>query len=690
MTRPPDRTTDTYLDVLRTLGVTDAALRRHHDGDAEIPLRLAVDRDRGMPTADLLDALASTGRVLDLRDGLDADDEAGLGHALARFGFHVAVTPADSADDAVEAEPADELLLEVADAVTSEIERIPTAPDSDAIEAALRTELLDSVDVDLRSLLDGRHLVAEERDLAALAERYGPRIEPFDDPLLTPEAAIDRGEFEHADSDDTEEPAVGESMAATTDPTSAETVSWTNPTNADEPTAEAVEAATADAGPRTHTIEDDALADDAPSVGGGPKRTVSTSGIDGVFDQLESATTATPDHTTMSDSTDDETDDAESRADPVETPQGLTGGPTRTVSSTSADDILERATGDDFDSIAAEEGEADPDAVLADAEEVPQEIEDEVGTDSSGDAPTDGADGERTERVEEGSDSDEQRGGATPPAVDPSAPEPATSPTVEGEPTGPETRCVEDVGNGETSDAAEDVEASEAADGEHDAARDGGVHSTEAGSVDEEDLPVISKSNLSGQSGDADARSPDGRAPSVHEPVEQAETADADSAVGDDSANSVDDRDEVSERNDASDATVDTVDPDPVGEVGDDHDGETTADSDGGIDADLHGDDVELRRGTETVDRGSDPVPDLSAAEADAEDASSADGPLAGAGGFQPDEMGPSDASAENGAERGGEDAVETATDGEAADDAESTDSEQGLVGRITSRLFGE
>ena len=683
MTRPPDRPTDTYLDVLRTLGVTDAALRRHHDADAEIPLRLAVDRDRGMPTADLLDALASTGRLLDLRDGLDADDEAGLGHALARFGFHVAVTAADSADDAVEAEPADELLLEVADAVTGEIERIPTAPDSDAIEAALRTELLDSVDVDLRSLLDGRHLVAEERDLAALAERYGPRIEPFDDPLLTPEAAIDRDEFEHVAGDDTEQSAVGESMAATTDPTSTETVSWTNPTNADEPTTEAVEAATTDAGPRTHTIEDDALADDAPSVGGGPKRTVSTSGIDGVFDQLESATTATPDHTTMSDSTDDETEDAESRADPVETPQGLTGGPTRTVSSTSADDILERATGDDFDSIAAEEGEADPDAVLADAEEVPQEIEDEVGTGSTDDAPTDGADGERTERVEEESDAGTKRGGATPPAVDPAAPEPAMNAEADGSLTGPETRRIEDVGNGEPSDAVDE--------GEQDAARDGGdVHQSEARSADEEDLPVVSKSNLSGQSEESDARSPGGHTPSVHEPVEQTETPDADSAVGDDSENSVDDRDEGSERNDASDATVDPVNADRDGGVGDGADAGKADDGEGGIDADLHGDDVELRRGTETVDRGSDPVPDLSAAEADAEDASSADGPLAGAGGLHPDEMGSADASAENGAGRGGEDADETATDGEAADDAESTDSGQGLVGRITSRLFGE
>ncbi|AGN02086.1 hypothetical protein L593_10705 [Salinarchaeum sp. Harcht-Bsk1] len=756
MTRSPNRPTDTYLDVLRTLGVTDAALGRHHDADAEVPVRLAIDRDRGSPTADLLDALAATGRMLDLRDGLDAADDAGLGDALARFGFRVDLADPD-ADGGGE-----EVVLTVADAVTGATDRVDTAQDGDAAERTLRSALLDPAGIELRALLDGRHLVAEKRELATLAERYGPRIEPFDDPLLTPEAAIDRDEFEHAIADRTEESHIGDSVDpptepanpdAITEPGNADAISWTNPTDADGPASEAVDAALADSGPRTHTIEDDGL-DDAPAVGGGPKRTVSTSGIDGVFDKLESGTTDdAPAHTAMSDSidadTDAATDEDESSTDPVETPQGLTGGPTRTVSSTSADDILQRATGsDDFDSIAAEEGEADPDAVLADADGVPEAIEDEVETGSGDDGADERAeDAERPQHAEAESDSETERGGATPPTVDPAAPEPAI-PADDEHPTGPQTRRVEDIGAAETSETEEDDE--------QDAARDGGSEPVAEGSGDG-DLPVVSTSRRSasdaahddrrdaggaeGASGGTDRGAPtdDAESPSLGDRgnAEDATASDEPSSAADASP-SIDatESPEASGAADASPSIDATESPEASGaadasassdttesaDVSGASDGNESADAGAtseasrssddhtagapergdGIGADLHGDDVELRCGTQTVDRGSDPAPDLSAVEAEDGTGASADGPLAGAGGLRPDDGplagagglrpddGPQADASDDAAPSDATAAPASDGDQSAAENAESTESGQGLVSRIASRLFGE
>lgn len=448
MPRPPDSTTDTYLDVLRTLGVPDAVLRRHHDAGPETSLRVAVDADLDSPTDDLLAALDATGRVLDVRDGLAPDDGDRLTATFGRFGYVVDCEDTDG----------DDVELLVYDAVAGEIERARCGSDAEAVRSALADDLFDDA-LDLRELLDGRLLVAERRELAALVERYGPRIEPFDAPLLAPDDAVDGGDFGPPVLG--EETVAAEDTTGTGDTVGAEAAAPSTATGvgasrvdpdpddrpteeldgvlagADESTAAPIEAALSSGGPRTHTVESEneesegeksaestnsatvAPADSPPatgsaaaSIGGGPNRTVSTNGIDDVFDQLEStaadgaAGSAGPNDDAVARTT---SESAEPQIDP-DTPStdasdgrsgGAGGGPTRTVSSTSADDILDRATGEsDFETVAAEAGAADPDAVLADDEEAPDALGDDLvgedlellrGSDPVGDASAPGS-----------------------------------------------------------------------------------------------------------------------------------------------------------------------------------------------------------------------------------------------------------------------------------------------------------
>jgi len=671
MPRPPDSTTDTYLDVLRTLGVTDAALHRHHGASPETPLRAAIDGDRGSPTADLLSALDATGRVIDLRDGLGPEDGDRLTGSLGRFGLRIEIESAGDAHDSDaagaeadahhdadsgseadtghDAEP--DLTLLVTDVVIGETESFQTRADATAVETTLRENLLDDGPVDLLELLDGRHLVAEPREIAALAASYGPRIEPYDDPLLAPDAAID------VDDDGPLLPA--ETPTAASQPPSASIGAATPSagaaddaeglvdgesdgdsvrevvTQASEDNAESIESALTDSGPETHTIEDDeALAASASAtVGGGPRRTVSTTGIDEVFDQIESsasapaasetpasepsdsaddsadATAASGDRPpasteltagSMFDSTDSSTDATASSDDADVTPNGLTGGPTRTVSSTSADDILSQATGDsDFETIAAEEDGADPDAVLAEAGDVPPAL-----TEAGQSPQLDSAPAAATADPAEATDGEPVETEADAPTAAATAAESeSTAESAERDPTGDRS---EDRSPAEANAEAVDVQSPEPAPPADD--ESAGGESTPSPETAATPMPAVG--------------------------LETTESAESDRAETESGPS------DGSDPTHATDASHETV-------AGHEADANHATDS------------------TATVDLATD-------------DPAAADGPLAAAGG-----VGPDTDSAES--DSGGA-STEDESDAGGSTDA---DAEPGLVGRITSTIFG-
>lgn len=398
--------TDTYLDVLRTLGVTDAELRRHHGVAADEPLRAAIAADLESPTDDLVAALAATGRVLapDAEAGLE-DGEL-LAAALGRFGYGLDVATSDSgpsdgetagADDgdAPADAPADRssdaLELVVYDTVLDDATRVRTDATWAAVRESLAAAVLEPAGVALVPLLDGRTLLADARRLERLRVAYGPRIEPFDTPLLSPEADVDEESLPDGPGVVAGDWAGGAAAAERAGPR----------VERDGPPADGAAGAPDDvveapghdrSGSATGGPDDTVpgLAADAADLGGGPRRMVSTSGIDEVFDQLESdaaeaaddsasapatttsgSTTTTSGPTTTTSSDPDLLDDWDDAA--VETGSstgGLAGaGPQRTVSETSADDILDRASGrTDFETVAAEQ--ATGDAVPDDAAEV--------------------------------------------------------------------------------------------------------------------------------------------------------------------------------------------------------------------------------------------------------------------------------------------------------------------------------
>lgn len=347
--------TDTYLDVHRTLGVTDAELRRHHGVAADEPLRAAIAAALDSPTDDLLAAMAATGRVLDARGTCtpaDCDDLAG---ALAHLGYVIECTGVG-----------EDVAIDVYDRISGDVGRVRAEPSWDAVIEALAEERLGPVGIELVPLLDGRTLVIDARRLERLRVAYGPRVEPFETPLLPPEAADAVPEADGPGvvaGDWTGGAAAAERASASRGGARASADTGESPA----PSAGDIVDADDGGGAGGAAVEPEAL-------GGGPRRTVSTSGIDDVFDQLEDGTEGDEgsDGVARTTSTDDPLAGWEGpSADEDEEGHFAGGGPDRTVSRTSADDILERATGKpDFETVAAEHGDPDPDAVLDDGDEV--------------------------------------------------------------------------------------------------------------------------------------------------------------------------------------------------------------------------------------------------------------------------------------------------------------------------------
>ena len=359
-----DDIVERFLEVLAETGVTTAELRRLYGCDPEADLETTVRREVGDDrTVELLRALEATGRSLRFGNRVTADDGESLAAALERYGYSIEVS-----DDGAELE------VVAFDAVTTDIHRFRTAPDPVSVREALESTLLGPAGLTVVDLVDGSALVADRRAIDRLRAAYGDRIAPFGEPVLRSESESESKPEPKATAD--RQPDAGGNSATTSDePTADDSGSAAVGGSSDAGDVVESDGVAADPGPddlstvfekgRRYVEEEPepesgraAAATESESksnpdefeVRGGPTTAVSASSIDDVFDELE---------TSGGDS--DESDAG----------GALAGSePRTTVSDTSADDILARATGETtFDEVAARAGEADPDAILDDADD---------------------------------------------------------------------------------------------------------------------------------------------------------------------------------------------------------------------------------------------------------------------------------------------------------------------------------
>lgn len=744
MTRAPTSQAERYLDAARTLGVSDAALRRHLAVGADASLQAELADRLTAATDELLELLAAAGVVLDL-DAVDPDETEALRCCLARFGFAAEC-----------AAVAGELEVVAADLVADDVRHVRVEPTADELRSALRERLFDDVDVRVVPLVDDRVLVAETRSLATLQNRYGDRLEVFETPLLATDAlavapdaaeAVDGATTDAAASAGDDSDAGGSRRASGTDRADLlvdeETSFGDVLAAADDETTAAIESALEEGGPRVHTADaEDAGATEAEAaagasdarqsdVGGGPRRTVSSSGIDQVFEELEAsadagggaggavaASASSEQSSVAGPESDSDAADDEPAADGDSDDGIVGGGPTRTVSETSADDILERVAGDeDFEDIADEQGEADPEAVLNDAEEVPG-VDDGNDVGSTGESDAE----EHGDVAKPGDDGDtDESGGAADASEDD-----ATPPDLAGRVEDALDAATDDAPNAdESADANEPDNAADATSGaisaDEPANADGAVHDGDEsdGAASDEatgDATADAAPDVTAQGDRAPSGGPE-LAASDADDVEDAADALASTAVGDrpapvddesdadlsvaedvlgsdraDDAAS-DEGDDAAVDQDAADTTeeIDGSTSGDIDELSDDADqsGSASADSPSdttrsdGVDAGdagdadndssglgdaLVGDDVEVRRGTETVATGADAVDVDRGANAGRP---STDGPLARTGGVS---TSPSDDASSQSGDVGG--------DGSESDDEDGSPS---LLERVRS-----
>ena len=349
-----DEPAERFLEILSETGVTSAELRRLYGCEPEENLEAAVRRELGDDrTTELLRALEVTDRSFDLRPPVTVDVGESLAAALDRYGYSIDVSTESSA-----------LEIVAFDAVTNDIHRFRAATDPVSFRETLDSTLLERTGLTTAVLVDGSTLVADRRAIDRLRSAYGDLIAPFGRPILRPESTDDRAPDAaagHASATSDVEPATDGSVG----PVTAGDASGGGDAAVDDTAADRgfddFSAAFEDG--RRHAgdaLEKRAGAAAGPAeaetgdfeVRGGPTTAVSTASIDDVFDELE---------------TNRRGDSAGSDADAG----SLAGSePRTTVSDTSADDILAQATGEtNFDEVAARAGEADPDAILDDAEE---------------------------------------------------------------------------------------------------------------------------------------------------------------------------------------------------------------------------------------------------------------------------------------------------------------------------------
>lgn len=739
MPSSPTTRAERYLDVLRTLGVTDGAIRRFHavESSASLEARLATALDA--PTDDLLRLLTAAGVVVDLEEVAPVDADR-LSLSLARFGYLVECTAVG-----------DDLEIVGFDAVTEDVEHLRVEPDREALQAALSERLLGPDDVAVETLVDGRTLLADRRALDALCDRYGPRLEPFETPLLAtgrepvrsttppmiaetpadptevsvsidvPTEAVEDGRVEAGDGESTSSSAkagdaatpdrseAGSVGAAASSEEGTPVVAADDPAvddpaddgpavdevlaSADEETAEAIEDTLTESGTRVHTAdgtdEDVTKARDS-GVGGGPRRTVSTAGIDEVFAELEAAAPGTP--MEGSDDMDDETDSSGAPDDGPD--DGLAGaGPSRTVSETSADDILQRATGNsDFEELAESEADADPAAVLEDADGVPDVdptqgvASSDAETDTPPAAPADdGTDGAADEVPASGDGAGDAR-----PAADSADDPPIETAETSVDEDGRATRR-SDASRADDPDGSDPDQSAPTSDGGRptstlqDSSRLAAISddppiefTSEDGSVDDD---AAESETAESEAADGDVSTPDDETTS--DPVDDDTSAPETSSASRDTASSTDvDEASASLADLSSDRTEDVSalgDDDSDTERDDSAPSEATTEDEPsatsrtegtGLGDELVAEDAEIRKGTETLDV--DPTDYIDG------DPDRADGPLATSGGVTPAASAGSMDGSDGDAPR------ENAND-EPSDDAATTDESGGILARLRS-----
>lgn len=320
-----------FLEILTELGVTPAELRRLYGCDPGEDLGDAVgrevgdDRDR---TTELLRALEVTDRSFDLGSRVTDSGES-LATVLDRYGYSLEVST-----------DGNELEIVAFDAVTNDIRRFRTVADPDSVRAALESTILDAAGLTTVGLVDGSTVVADRRAIDRLRAAYGDRIAPFGDPLLRSASDADGAA---ATTGDVEPVAPADRSDDEIDVTNDRTLEDLSALGDDDPS-------------RRRRVDAE-LDDPDVEIGGGPRTSVSASSIDDIFAELEAD---------QSDAAGDGTDDSDAGSD------SLTGAdPTVTVADESVDEILERATAEtSFEEVAAREGEADPDEILDDADDV--------------------------------------------------------------------------------------------------------------------------------------------------------------------------------------------------------------------------------------------------------------------------------------------------------------------------------
>ncbi|EMA37239.1 hypothetical protein [Halobiforma nitratireducens] len=364
---------DRFLGVLDRLGVTNAELRRLYDCSPDEQLREAVRRaateDR---TRELERALEDTGRAFELGTRVTTEVGEPLSVALNAYGYALDVSSSGP-----------ELEVVAFDTVTNTVERVRAPPYPDPFRDALESAVLAPAGLCTVALANGATLLVDRRSLARLRDEYGNRIEPFGEPLLRADAGPTETLDPQAHGEDRErQPTTGERLSETaSDGEVGDIEAFVE--NASDRALEALSEELEASGPSRHVSDgidedevDRTIADG--EVGGGPTTTVSTSGIDEVFDDLE--TTISSDSGADADC---DRDGGHTSTDATESVTSDTGGepddssPNGNVESDIHGDseptIADRSTGEtDFADLVAQtqEDDVDPDAILSEDDDV--------------------------------------------------------------------------------------------------------------------------------------------------------------------------------------------------------------------------------------------------------------------------------------------------------------------------------
>lgn len=377
-----------YQTVLEAVGLSASQLRRLHDR-TDTPAEAIIEECIDTPET-LLETIAASPYGIDLPRFYSSIDAAAAIEAVATaHGYDADVTPEDGRSFSV---VVTDSLSDTTEQFTIEYPDTELGPDNfPAVAAAIERVVFDDDGLSF-VLLAGRDrwrlALVDAADLEALQTRFGRRIDLDGTSLLRPETPIDYvvdPPLPGVEPDDRPEPPDNETLAAwlesvTEQPTEAIVERLHDE---DDPSDAAVDAVVDDdlpepadspfdtSGPRTHVSEQtvDSLnpvedTDESDGFAGGSPTTISTDGIDEVFEELEEAAPGGDDGGPIVDRV--EADTPPEPDDPA-SDEPLGGGPDKTVQSESVDDILDTAA-DSFETFVGDGAEThveqDPDALL--------------------------------------------------------------------------------------------------------------------------------------------------------------------------------------------------------------------------------------------------------------------------------------------------------------------------------------